>query len=90
MESLTDSQKLTLTETYTSRYNVYTAKNDLFDTLTIYGKKYYYIFQTILKHVRKVLEEIKGSYVGFVILEVLVDGEIKINNLNHLLMKDKK
>ena len=78
MESLTDSQKLTLTETYTSRYNVYRAKNDLFGTLKI------------LKHVRKVLEETKGSYVGFVILEVLVDGEIKINNLSHLLMKDKK
>ena len=37
MEPVTDSQKLTLTEIYMSRYN---AQNDLLNTLTIYGKKY--------------------------------------------------
>ena len=44
MEPLTDSQKLTLIETYMSCCNTYTAKSDLFDTLTIYGKTSYYIF----------------------------------------------
>ena len=54
MEALTDSQKLTLTDTYMSRYNAYTAKNDLFETLTANGKKSYYIFRAILKYQNKI------------------------------------
>ena len=51
------------------------------------GKKNYYIFW-ILKHVRKILKENQNSCVGFLILEPLVDDEIKIDILRHLLMKD--
>ena len=54
MEAFTGSQKLILTGTYISRYNAYTAKNDLFETLTMNGKKSYYIFRAILKHVREI------------------------------------
>ena len=88
MEPLTDSQKSILTDTYMIRYNAYTAKNDPFETLIVHGKKNYYIFWTILKHVRKTLKENQNVYVGFLILERLVDDEIKTDNLRHLSMKD--
>ena len=88
MEPLTDSQKLTLIETYMSHCNTYTAKSDLFDTLTIYGKTNYYIFWTILKHVGKIMEENRTSYVGLVILEPLMNDEITTNNMRHLLIKE--
>ena len=39
MEPLTNGQKSILTDTYMSRYNAYTTKNDLFETLTVRGKK---------------------------------------------------
>ena len=88
MEPLTGSQKSILTDTYTSRYNAYTAKDDLFKKLTLYGKKNYYILRTILTHVRKILKENQNSYVGFLTLEPLVDDEIKTANLRHLSMED--
>ena len=44
MEPLTDNQNSILTDTYMSCYRVYTAKNDLFEKLTVHGKKNYYIF----------------------------------------------
>ena len=88
MEPLTGSQKSILTDTYMSRYNAYTAKDDLFEKLTLYGKKNYYILRTILTHVRKMLKENQNSYVGFLTLEPLVDDEIKTANLRHLSMED--
>ena len=88
MEPLTGSQKSILTDTYMSRYNAYTAKDDLFKKLTLYGKKNYYILRTILTHVRKILKENQNSYVGFLTLEPLVDDEIKTANLRHLSMED--
>ena len=88
MEPLTGSQKSILTDTYMSRYNAYTAKDDLFKKLTLYGKKNYYILWTILTHVRKILKENQNSYVGFLTLEPLVDDEIKTANLRHLSMED--
>ena len=88
MEPLTGSQKSILTDTYMSRYNAYTAKDDLFEKLTLYGKKNYYILRTILTHVRKILKENQNSYVGFLTLEPLVDDEIKTANLRHLSMED--
>lgn len=42
MEPLTNGQKSILTDTYMSRYNAYTTKNDLFETLTVHGKKIIY------------------------------------------------
>ena len=45
------------------------------------GKKNYYIFW-ILKHVGKILKENQNSYVGFLILEPLVDDEIEIDILD--------
>ena len=57
MEPLTDNQNSILTDTYMSCYRVYTAKNDLFEKLTVHGKKNYYIFWTILKHVGNMLKE---------------------------------
>ena len=88
MEPLTGSQKSILTDTYMSRYNAYTAKDDLFEKLTLYGKKNCYILRTILTHVRKILKENQNSYVGFLTLEPLVDDEIKTANLRHLSMED--
>ena len=44
MELSADSQKSILIDTYMSRYNEYTAKSDLFKTLTMHDKNYYYIF----------------------------------------------
>ena len=80
------SQKEILADNYSKHYKIVDAKEDLFNVISTYGKKQYHIYMVIVEYAGRIYN-IK-SFVGEIILELLIDGEIKIDYNQDLLTKE--
>ena len=98
------SQKEILADNYSKHYKIvdakedlfnvisthgkkqYQCKEDLFNVISTYGKKQYHIYMVIVEYAGRIYN-IK-SFVGEIILELLIDGEIKIDYNQDLFTKE--
>ena len=71
------SQKEILADYYSKHCKIVDAKEDLFNIISMYGEIQYHIYMVTVKYAVRVLKYTNKSFVGEIILEPLINWEIK-------------